>query len=54
MGGGYGINRGLKGGSHLTTALPPHANVRVSPGLHKIMPGSPKSGHARVTAKRNA
>jgi hypothetical protein len=54
LGGGYGINRGLKGGSHLTTAIPPHSHVTVRPGPGKIMPGSPKSGYAKVTAKKNA
>jgi hypothetical protein len=33
FGNGYGINRNLKGSSHLTTAIPPHARVtRNSPG----------------------
>ena len=54
MGGGYGINRSLKGSSHLTTAVPAHSHVTVSPGLHKQMPGSPKSGYARVSAKKDA
>jgi hypothetical protein len=54
LGGGFGINRGLKAASHLSAAVPPYANVRVSPGLGKITPGAPKSGHAKVTAKKNA
>jgi hypothetical protein len=35
FGGGYGINRKLSAESHLKTALPPHANVRVHPGVGK-------------------
>ena len=44
LGGGYGINRGLGAASHLGAAVPPMKNVRVTPGLNKQMPGSPKHG----------
>ena len=55
LGGGYGINRNLKAESHLGTAVPPHAGGgTVVPGLRKQMPGSPKSGYAKVSAKKNA
>jgi hypothetical protein len=33
LGGGYGINRGLGGEKHLSTAIPPHSNpTRNDPG----------------------
>jgi hypothetical protein len=51
MGGGYGINRNTGGASSLTTATPAMKNVRVSPGLGKQMPGSPKSGRHFQGAK---
>jgi hypothetical protein len=55
MGGGYGINRGLKGSSHLGTAVPPHAGKgTVVPGLNKQMPGTRKSGYAKISVKKNA
>jgi hypothetical protein len=52
FGNGYGINRNLKGSSHLTTAIPPHSHVTVSPGLGKQMPGSPKTGLRKPFAKK--
>jgi hypothetical protein len=44
MGGGYGINRKLAGSSHLTTALPPHSKVTVSPGSNHSRAAIGKSG----------
>jgi hypothetical protein len=35
FGNGYGLHRGIKGGSHLSTAIPPHAHVTVKPGVGK-------------------
>lgn len=55
MGGGYGINRNLKAASHLGVACAPHAGKgTVTPGLGKQMPGSPKSGYAKITVKHDA
>ena len=44
MGGGFGINRKLSGSSHLTTAIPPHKNVRVHPGSDHSRSAIGKSG----------
>jgi hypothetical protein len=56
LGGGYGINRGLKASSHLSAAVPPYANTRLSPGTGKQLPGSPKHGKhyqwAKISNKR--
>jgi hypothetical protein len=54
FGNGYGINRGTGGASSLKTAVPPYGRVTLHPGLNKQMPGSPKSGYAKVSAKKNA
>jgi hypothetical protein len=48
FGGGYGINRNTGGASSLPTSVPAYGSVRITPGLNKQMPGSPKSGHGRV------
>jgi hypothetical protein len=55
MGGGYGINRNLKAASHLGVACTPHAGKGcVVPGLNKQMPGTRKSGYAKISVKKNA
>jgi hypothetical protein len=35
FGNGYGLNRGMAGEKHLSTAIPPHAHVTVKPGVGK-------------------
>ena len=52
FGNGFGINRSLKGASHLPAAVPPYGNTKIHPGLGKQMPGSPKSGHGKVHSRK--
>jgi hypothetical protein len=54
MGQGYGINRKLSGSSHLSTAVPPHANPRVSPGFNTSRSAVGKTGKKHFSGSKSS